>query len=260
MKTFLLGFAFLAAGIPSTRTLHPSLPGQILDISEDNFFIRAPGSARPGLTTVRMTSPHGGHQFELYRLNEGHSVNELVTALSADKSPAWAIEMGGAGYPPKGGTVNASYILEPGKYAILCAVHDKRDGLRHYQKGMFTEFTVAGRRVRGALPKPDVTVSEVEYSWKLSKPLSAGPHVLRVTNNGTNVHEMKILKVLPGHTYAEVKAWKPGHPRVDEPFATVTTMQPGVSVITSITFPKGDYVLWCVPQSKNGMSQAISVR
>ena len=43
-------------------------------------------------------------------------------------------------------------------------------------------------------------------------PLTAGSHVLRVTNDGKHAHEMKILRVLPGHTYDEVKAWKPGQP------------------------------------------------
>jgi hypothetical protein len=235
--------------------LTAALPGQILDITADNFFIRAPATARPGLTTIRLTSPHGGHQFELYRLDQGHSASDLVAALTADKSPAWATELGGAGFPPKGGTVNASYVLEPGKYAIVCAVHDNTDGLRHYQKGMFTELTVAGRRVPGKLPTPDVTVSEVEYKWNFSKPLTAGRHVLKVTNDGSQVHEMKIVRVLPGHTYAEVKAWKRGQPRVDEPYATVTVMSPGVSVITSVNFKRGDYVLFCIPQMKNGMMQ-----
>ena len=259
-RTLIFSIAFVGSALSdSSRAGAHKLPGQILDITEDNFFIRAPATARPGLTTVRLSSPHGGHQFELYRLDGGHSVTDLVTALAADKSPSWAKELGGAGYPPAGGTVNASYILEPGKYAILCAVHDKKDGLRHYQKGMFSEFRVSGPRVAGALPNPDIIVREVDYKWNFSRPLTAGSHVLRVTNDGTHVHEMKILRVLPGHTYGEVKAWKPGQPRIDETFATVTTMSPGVSVITSIDFKRGDYVLWCVPQVKHGMTQPLRI-
>ena len=171
----------------------------------------------------------------------------------------WATEMGGAGYPPPNGTVNASYILEPGRYAIICAVHDRKTGMRHFQMGMYTEFTVAGRRVRGVLPAPDISVNEVDYKWEISQPITAGKHVLRVTNSGSHYHEMKILRVSPGHTLEEVAAWKPGEPRIDEPFATVTTMAPGVSVTTSIDFPAGDYVLWCVPQTDHGMHQALTV-
>jgi hypothetical protein len=256
----MLVFIFVTLALFATPTSR-ALPGQVIDITEDNYFIRAPATVRPGLTTIRVRSPHGGHQFELFRLDGGHSVSDLVAAMGA-KTPMptpWATEMGGAGYPPPRGTVNASYVLEPGKYAIICAVHDRKTGMQHFQMGMFTEFSVAGRRVKGDLPSPDVTVTETEYKWTLSKPLTAGKHVLRVTNAGTHYHEMKILRILPGRTYAQVVAWKPGNPRVDEAFATVTTMAPGISVITSIDFPAGDYVLWCVPQVKNGMHQALTV-
>jgi len=257
-----LALIIALAASPLSRLSHanaPQLPGQILDITEDNFFIRAPATARPGLTTIRLTSPHGGHQFELYRLEGGRTVTDLVAALAGNKSLSWATELGGAGYPRAGGTVNASYILEPGRYAIICAVHDRKDGLRHYQKGMFSQFTVSGRRVAGALPIPDIVVREVDYRWNLSRQLAAGSHVLRVTNDGKHAHEMKILRVLPGHTYEEVKAWKPGQSRVDQPFATITTMSPGVSVITSIEFERGEYVLWCVPQVKHGMTQPLTI-
>lgn len=259
-KSLVFTLWFVVSGSVSVPTgAARVLPGQVIDITADNFFFRAPATARPGLTTIRLHSPHGGHQFELYRLDDGHSANDLVNASTAKTPTPWAKEIGGAGFPPAGGTVNATYILEPGKYAILCAVHDKKDGLRHYQKGMFTELTVAGRRVSGKLPTPDITVTEVDYKWNFSKPVTAGPHVLLVMNDGTVAHELKILRVLPGHTFAQVRAWKQGQPRVHEQFATVATMSPGVSVITSMNFRPGDYLLWCVPQVKKGMIQTLTV-
>jgi hypothetical protein len=251
----LIAFASAAIG---PRQSTPELPGQVLDVTADKYFFRAPATARPGLTTIRLHSPHGGHQLQLFRLEGGHSVADLVKASAADAPTPWAKAMGGPGFPPMGGTVNATYILEPGTYAILCAVHEP-DGLRHYQKGMFAQMSVAGQRVAGTLPTPDVVVTEVNYKWKFSRPLSAGRHVVRVTNAGTVFHEMKILRLLPGHTYADAKAWNRGEPRVDETVATVTTMAPGVSVITSIDFPPGDYLLFCVPQVKHGMTQAFTV-
>ena len=74
------------------------------------------------------------------------------------------------------------------------------------------------------------------------------------------MHELKILRVLPGHTFAEARAWKRGRPRVDTQFATVATMSPGVSVTTSIDFEAGDYLFWCVPQVKMGMVQELTVK
>jgi hypothetical protein len=251
-------FLVLLALLP--RPSAPPLPGQIIDIKAGPYFFQAPATARPGLTTIRLSSVLGGHQLNLYRLEGGHTVGEFVAALTAKQPTPWAKEMGGPAFPPKGGTVNATYILEPGKYAMLCAVHDPKDGKRHYQKGMFSELKVSGRRVPGKLPTPDVTITEVEYTWNFSKPITSGRRVLRVVNAGKKFHELKFFRVLPGHTAAQAIAWKRGEPRVDEEFATVTVMAPGVSVITTIDFPPGDYTLWCVPQIRHGMMLALAVK
>jgi plastocyanin len=254
MNLLLLILGFLTAHRPDA-----TLPGQVIDVTGGKYFFQAPATARPGLTTIRFRSLGGGHQLNLYRLDGGHTVADLVRASAANESTPWAVELGGPGFPPRGGSVNATYVLEPGRYAILCAVHDP-DGKRHYQKGMYGEIVVAGRRVKGALPKPDVVVTEIDNAWKFSRPITSGRQVLRVTNAGKNFHEMKILRVRPGFTGAQALAWRPGQPRTDKPFATVTTMAPGVSVITTLDFPPGEYVLFCIPQMKNGMKQAITVK
>lgn len=259
-ESLLVLFALFAPGsaYPPTNS-SPKLPGQILDVTADNYFFRAPATARPGLTTIRLHSPHGGHQLDVYRLDERHSASDLVNALTTDAPAPWAKEMGGVGYPLPSGTVNATYILEPGKYAFVCGVHDRVTNKRHYQMGMYTEVTVSGRRVPGALPTADISVSEVEYTWTLSKPVTPGVHVLRVTNDGKAFHEMKILRILPGHTIAQALAWKRGEPRADTAFATVTTMGPRTSVLTTIDFRPGEYLLFCVPQAKHRMIQPLIV-
>jgi plastocyanin len=251
---------FLILGFLIPHRPDAALPGQVIDINGGKYFFQAPATVRPGLTTIRFRSLDTGHQLNLYRLEGGHTVADLVRAFSAKEPTPWAVELGGPGFPPPGGSANASYILEPGGYAILCSVHDTKDGTSHYQKGMYGEFTAAGRRVKGALPKADIVVTEIDNAWKFSRPITAGRQVLRVTNAGRNYHELKILRVLPGFTGARALAWHRGLPRADEQFATVTTMAPGVSVITTIDFTAGEYVLFCIPQITNGMKQAITVR
>jgi plastocyanin len=236
-------------------------PGQIIEVTAGNYFFQMPATARPGLTTIRMRAVGpGGHLIDLYRLDGGHTASEFVAASAAKQPTPWAKQLGGPGFPSPGKTANATYILEPGKYAIICTVHDPKDNKPHYTKGMYSELTVAGPRVPGKLPTPDITVTEVEYKWSFSRPITSGRHILRVTNAGHEIHEMKFVRVLPGHTIAESVAWRRGQPRVDEEFATVTPMEPGVSIITTIDFPRGDYTVWCVPQMKHGMMQTLSVR
>lgn len=236
------------------------LPGQVIDITAGNYFFQVPATIRPGLTTLRLhTVGEGGHQLNLYKLPANHTAAEFISASAAKQPTPWATEMGGPGFPPPNGSVNATYVLEPGRYVILCAVHDQKDGKAHYQKGMYSEITVAGKRVAGKLPTPDITVTEVDNAWRFSKAITAGRHILRVTNAGKEFHELKILRVLPGYTAAQSLAWKPGQPPMDEQFATVTVMAPGVSVTTTIDFPAGAYTLFCVPQIKHGMTEALLV-
>ncbi|MDQ6888074.1 MAG: hypothetical protein M3068_12415 [Gemmatimonadota bacterium] len=237
------------------------MPGQIIDVVADNYFFRAPATARAGLTTFRLRSPHGGHELRVIRLDSSHTVTDLVNALRAKTPTPWATELGGPAFPRVGGTANATMVLEPGRYALLCEVHDK-DGFRHYQKGMFTQLSVGrGRRVPGRLPSPDIQVKMVEYAYHFSAPVIAGRHILRVTNAGSVYHEFKIVRVLPGFTAAQALAWKPGSgtPRPDVDFATLSSVGPGVSVLTTIDFPAGDYLIVCVPQIEHGMMQTLRV-
>lgn len=255
-----MSFVIGIFAVLTTHLAEASLPGQVIDITAGDFFFQAPATASPGLTTIRFRSLMHGHQFDVYRLERGHTVTEFVNASAANQPTPWATELGGAGFPPPKGTINATYLLEPGKYAILCSVHDAKDGKRHYQKGMYSEITVIGKRVTGMLPTPDITVTEVDYAWRFSRPVAAGRHVLRVINAGKEYHEFKILRVLPGHTAAQSLAWKPGQPPVDTEFFTVTAMGPGVSVLSTVDIPAGQYTIFCVPQMKHGMMQALIVR
>lgn len=117
------------------------------------------------------------------------------------------------------------------------------------------------RRAAGALPAPDIVVTMKDYTWTFSRPITAGRHVLRITNAGAAIHELKFRRVLPGFTTAESIAWTPasGAPPADVDLASVTAVKPGVSVITTIDLPPGDYTLWCVLQRKHGMVQSLHV-
>ncbi len=258
---YMLGVLVAHPLAASAQASPARLPGQIIDVVADNFFFRAPATARAGLTTFRLRSPHGGHELRVVRLDSAHTVTDLVKALSADVPTPWATSLGGPAFPSPRGTSNATFVLEPGRYAFLCYVHAK-DGMRHFQKGMFTELLVGGgRRVAGKLPSPDILVSMVDYEYHFSVPVTSGRHTLRVTNAGSVYHEFKIRRVLPGFTEAQALAWKPksGQPRPDDDFATVTSIEPGVSVTTTIDFPSGNYIVLCVPQFKHGMMQALHV-
>lgn len=258
---FFWGFMGLCALVSTASAGPQGLPGQVIDVVADSFFFRAPATVRAGLTTFRLHSPHGGHEMQVIRLNGGHTIMDLVNALRADAPTPWATKLGAPSFPPPGGATNATFVLEPGRYALLCFIHAS-DGQRHYQKGMFTALSVLhGQRVRGKLPSPDIVVTMSDNAYRFSVPVTAGRHIIRVVNAGTGVHEFKIFRVLPGFTTAQALAWKPGsrEPRPDENFGSLNSIEPGVSMITTMTFPPGDYIVLCVLQLKHGMVQTLHV-
>ncbi|MEO7455872.1 MAG: hypothetical protein ABIY52_06395 [Gemmatimonadaceae bacterium] len=228
-----------------------ALPGQVIDVVGDNYFFRAPSTIRPGLTTFRFSSPHGGHELMVYRLDSGYTASDLVKALAED-APPHGRKLGGPAFPRIGGSMNATYVLDPGQYVLLCFSTERGDTLRHFQKGMFSALTVVGRRVAGRLPAPDLEISLDEYHFTFSRPLVAGRHVMRVANTGNATHELKFLRVLPGHTTEQSINWKRGEPPVDEQFGAITSVDPGMSIITTMDFPPGDYVVICVLQTRKG--------
>lgn len=236
------------------------LPGQIIDVVADNYFFYAPETVKPGLTTFRLHSPHGGHEMRIVRLDSAHTPLDLFTAMRAGKPAPWATTLGGPAFPPAGGTANVSVVLEPGRYALFCLVH-AADGEEHYRKGMFTGFSVpSGPRIRGSLPTPDVVVTMLDSTFEFSIPISAGRKVLRVVNAGTGPHEFKVRRVLPRFTVEDALAWKRGSrkPKPDVDFGAVG-LAAGTSIITTMNFTPGDYLIVCVIQVKHGMIQAMRV-
>ncbi len=258
--------ASLAAALALTagaRTQAAPLPGRVVDLVAGDFHFRSPDTIPAGLTTFRLRSVQGGHAAWILRIPPGRSIRELVAPAHANRPPAWARNLGGPGFPPEGGTVNATMVLEPGEYAVLCYVAGASSkGKPHHQLGMFRRLVVApAPRTPGALPKADVVVTMVDHGYRLSSPIRPGRRVLRIVNAGTALHEFKLYRLKPGRTAQESFAWKPesGTPQPDVEVATIATLSPGGEATTTIDFVAGEYTIFCVPQEQHGMRHALRV-
>jgi hypothetical protein len=255
----------------------PRLPGHVVDLVAGDFFFRAPDTIPPGLTTFRLRALQGGHAAWIVRIPPGHTVADLLDPGAAHAPPRWATNLGGPGFPPKGGSANATMVLEPGEYALVCYVRAAAPPpaagvagtaptpATHVQRGMIRRLVVRagpGRpRTPGALPVPSATVQMVDHQFRVSAPLRAGPQVLRVVNSGRVPHEFKLYRVLPGRTGAESLAWTPdsGTPPPDEEVAALATLPPGGALTTSVELAAGEYTLFCVPQLARGMKRIVRV-
>jgi plastocyanin len=241
----------------------PTLPGRVVDIVAGDFFLQAPDTLPAGLTTLRLRVRQGGHIAVLVRLDSGHTAADLLRARREGHArPAWMHFIGGPGFPPPGGTANATMNLAPGHYLLFCDVADS-DGVRHFEKGMFHPFVVRAANSTVAAsaspPHADAVVTMRDYAFGFSAPIHAGTRVLRVENRGSVMHEFRVARVLPGHTGREAMAWKPGEPRVDEDVTALLGITPGSALTTTVTFTPGEYLVFCVPEAAHGMIQILRV-
>lgn len=247
----------------TSSAVSPASHAHVVDVIAGNYYFKAPDTLPAGLTTLRLHVRDGSHMAILVRLDSGHTAADLLRARhEGHPRPSWMHFIGGPGFPPPNRTDNATMILAPGNYLLLCDVRD-RDGAWHLEKGMFHPIVVRPTTTasRGVLPRPDAVVQMRDYRFVFSGPIHAGTRTLRVVNDGSVLHELRLVHVLPGHTGNESMNWKPGDktPQPDEDVMALVGIPPGGVLTTSIAFKKGEYVVFCVPEMAHGMMQVLRV-
>jgi len=241
-----------------------ALPGNVVDVVAGDFYLRAPDTIPAGLTTLRLHVVQGDHIAILVRLDSGHTASDLLRARrEGHPRPPWMHFVGGPGFPGAGQTANATMVLPPGSYLLLCDVASS-DHIRHFEKGMFRPLIVrpvSSAAAPPALPRADAVVTMRDYQFAFSQPLHAGKRLLRVFNRGSVMHEMRLTRVLPGHTGAEALNWTPGSgaPRPDEDVLALVGTLPGNELMTTVTLTAGEYLVLCVPEIQHGMIQVLNV-
>jgi uncharacterized cupredoxin-like copper-binding protein len=196
------------------------------------------------------------HHVQMVRLDQGKTMADFLTALKAGgPPPAWAVMVGGpnAASGP-GDSSTAVLTLEPGNYAMICLIPGA-DGVPHVMKGMAHAITVAGPAGMGTEPTPDVTVTLSDYDFQPSQPLTAGHHVIRVENAGTQWHELVFVQLNPGKSAEDFAKWTDGFK--GPPPGTLrggsSGIMPGQHLFALVDLSPGDYGLICFfPDVKDG--------
>ncbi len=173
------------AGLPTSKHQRADASPTVT-VTATDFAFDAPAEIPAGMTTMTMVN-HGQemHQVQLIRLADGKTVNDLVaTFTQPGPPPAWAVSFGGPNAAVPGASSQATVMLAPGNYVMICAVPSP-DHVPHFGKGMMRPLTVtAAQNVANPTPQSDITVTMTEYAFNLSAPLTAGTHTLRVDNQG----------------------------------------------------------------------------
>src|SRR5258706_1989874 len=151
----------------STAAAPQAGPNTVHIIAKDYSF-DSPATIPAGLTTLHlMDQGKEAHQAQLIKIGEGKTFEDFMAAFKSMKPnpppPSWVIFDGGPNAAAPGGTSEATEILEPGNYALLCFIPSS-DGVPHVMKGMAHSLVVTpSTAAPAAEPTPTSTLTLSDY-------------------------------------------------------------------------------------------------
>ena len=256
----------------ATVVAKPVVKARVVTVTGKDFKFDAPDEIPAGLTEFRFLNKGPSiHHMQILRLTNGKTFGDLSAALKRQgPPPKWMKEVGGPNAPAPGTESNATLMLEPGNYAIICFVDI--GGAPHFTKGMLRPFkVVAPSGPAASTPTPDVTATLYDYNFRLSAPILAGTRTIKVQNTASQPHELELVQLAPGKTANDFLAWAGGGmkgPPPAKPIGGIAGLERGMSQTFTANFTPGNYAFICfIPDAKDGkphfthgMTKDFSVR
>jgi hypothetical protein len=250
----------------------PVVKAHVVTVTGKDFKFDAPDEIPAGLTEFRFLNKGPSiHHMQILKLMRGKTFTDLRTALARQgPPPTWMKEVGGPNAPAPGTESNATLMMEPGNYAIICFVDV--GGAPHFTKGMVRPLkVVAASGPAASNPIPDVTATLFDYNFKLSAPILAGTRTIKVQNTANQPHELELVQLAPGKTANDFLAWAGGGmkgPPPAKPIGGIAGLERGMSQTFTANFTPGNYAFICfIPDAKDGkphfthgMTKDFSVR
>ncbi len=249
----------------------------LVTLTATDYAFEAPDTIAAGFTTFRLVNKGKQlHMAQLIKLEGGRTLDNYIKAYSkafrtVGPRPEWAKRLGGPGVAEPLGESNATQYLEPGSYAWVC-VMNVPDGIPHVVKaGMARAFAVQDREreaVPQTAPQASVVIRLVDYDFRMSAPLTAGRHMIRVENVGVEPHEVGLVKLAPGKTMENLKAWlqNPQSPLPAYSVGGVSALATNAEAYFEVDLTSGDYALLCFvtapdgrPHTEHGMIKHIRI-
>jgi len=245
----------------------------VVTVVAREFAFTAPDAIPAGLVTFQLQN-RGTllHHMAIMKLDEGKTMADFMAAMQAGgPPPAWVHDMGGPNAPDPGSDANATMMLEPGNYVLLCFV-DIPDHTPHVMKGMIKPLRVTPAVVPASAVNisGDVTMTLSDYTFTLSRPITAGMHTIRVENpTAAQSHEVELIKLAPGKTVDDLMGWMQSMqgPPPANAIGGIAGMAHGQAESFTYDFTPGNYVLICFlpdpsdgkPHFMHGMVKTITV-
>jgi uncharacterized cupredoxin-like copper-binding protein len=255
MALILSGCVAAASSQATTGAPIPEITIQAADYS-----FEAPAQIEAGPVKINLVNNgQEPHHAQIVRLNDGVTPEQLQTALQEDPvaALALAIAVGGPGVIDPGLSSQVTLELSPGQYVLLCFVPG-HDGVPHLAKGMVRPIEVVARDEYDHATAPqqvaDMTVKLRDFNFPLPSRIKAGPQVWQIFNEGSQLHEIMLIKLAEGKTLEDVQAFMQS-PHGAPPFASVGGFQaihPGETGWLNLDLTPGEYVALCYVPDENG--------
>lgn len=257
LAAFAAGAGFTHAP-PVSPTGPDSSSVEHVTIVATNFAFQAPDTIKAGVVDFHLEN-HGTlpHHAWILRLEDGKTLEDVVKGMTHEGPlPAWMVNMGGPQAVNPGGASDATLVLKPGSYGIICVIPNAK-GVPHIELGMHRPLVVVPNPAAGksTLPPADDSVRLTNYAFLFSHPLTAGRHRLLVRNVANQTHEILFVKLMKGKTPADFAKWvyHQAGPPPGSLQGGLTGISPGLEAIADIDLPAGRYGVICfVPDAKDG--------
>lgn len=154
------------------------------------------------------------------------------------------------------GRDRVSLTMQPGDYLLLCFIES--DGVPHLAKGQVKSLRVTG--AVEARSGPQVVGEITLHDFRIVLPPNFnGQGTYRVVNQGAQPHEAIFVRLQPGKTVEDVRAYftqkHPSGPPPAIPMGGVQGLSQGGVNYDYATLPSGAYAVLCfIPDPASGKS------
>jgi plastocyanin len=244
-------------GAREARAATPAPAANLVTVTTREFAFGAPATIPAGLTTVRLVNQgQEMHHVQLVRLDEGHTVAELMEMAKGAEGPmpAWVKFVGGPNVHAPGAHSESTMVLQAGEYALVCFIPSP-DGVPHIAKGMVKPLTVVPASNPAQAAAAQVRMTLTDYAFDMAPEITAGRRTIQVVNQAAQPHEVALMRLAPGKTPRDLLGWvetQQGPPPA-MPLGGTSLLSQGETNQISADFTPGEYVLLCfVPDARDG--------
>jgi hypothetical protein len=235
----------------------------VLEVTARDFaFVSEHATVAAGTVPVRFTNEgQEPHQLQIGRLRSPMSPDEFIDLMDeeGDRATVDALTwVGGINVMDPGETGSAAVDLAPGDYLMVCYVPDD-DGTSHVMRGMVAALHVAGQtlapsesEVGGPAERGEAVVLR-DYQIELPDGFR-GHGDVAFRNEGTDPHEVVLLRLDDGKTLADAAAYQ-SDPTMEQPFTFaggVSSVAPGTTAVATLDLEPGDYLATCFVPAEDG--------